>query len=417
MSNHKVKNRNFITTRISLAIIISTMFVTVFLFRVDQSINATGTVVAEFQRKTVGHSQIKSIDKIYVKEGEFISRGALLIQLDNKIELMQLHQFNIRRSTLYLTKQRIDATLKDLKNTHYTPFAQALNTKFLGGNGHIKEDEIFKHTQSALLSLKISSAKQIEQIDGSIKSFAIQTSNNQFQLDIIKQQLASANRLVIKKLVKKSMVFSLLQQQSDLKQKLLLLEIDRETARDQKIQIKAEYKKSSSELKLQLYLQLKDIDLNLKNTETEIDILHEKLAKLQLHAPVQGIIFNMLPLHSGYIVKPGEALLQIIPKHEKLVIDSRLPDSKIKGIHINLATKIYPKAANRLFDKPIDAIVTHVSTDALTVTHIGENQYMIRIEAHDTSNLIAGMSVDLHFIVGNVRLIEYILSPLFKRIP
>lgn len=416
MSDHKVKNKNFITTRMSLAIIISIMFVTVFLFRVDQSINASGTVVAEFQRKTVSHSQITSINKIYIKEGEFVAQGALLIQLDNKIQLMQLHQFNIRRSTLYLTKQRIDATLKDQKTTHYSQFVQTLDTKFLGGQGHIKEDEIFKHTQSALVSLKILSVKQIEQIDGSIKSFAIQTSNMQFQLDIIKQQLAAANRLVTKKLAKKSMVFSLLQQQSDLKQNLLLLEIDKETAHDQKIQIKAEYKKSSSELKLQLYLQLKDIDLNLKNTETEIDILHERLAKLQLHAPVQGIIFNMQPLHSGYIVKPGEALLQIIPKHEKLVIDSRLPDSKIKGIHKKLATKIYPKAANRLFDKPIEGIVTHVSTDALTSTHLSENQYMIRIEPDDTSNLIAGMSVDLHFIVGNVRLIEYILSPLFKRI-
>ncbi|MCJ8324293.1 MAG: HlyD family efflux transporter periplasmic adaptor subunit [Rhizobiales bacterium] len=387
-----------------------------FLFRVDESINASGTIVTEFQRKTVSHSQIKSIDNVYIKEGEFVAQGALLIQLDNKIELMQLGRLNISRSTLYLTKHRIEAALKDQKIIFYSALAKTLNREFLDGQGHVKENEIFKLAQSALLSSKISYAKQIERINGSIKSFDIQTSNSKFQLDIINQQLASANILAAKKLTKKSLIYSLLQQQSNLKHSLQLLEIDKQRARHQRTQIKAEFKKYNSELKLQLYLRLMDVDLNLKSTETEIGILRDKLAKLQLHASAQGIIFNMLPLHAGYIIRPGEALLQIIPEHEKLVIDSRLPDSKIKGIHINLATKIYPKAANRLFDKPIDGIVTHVSTDALTNTRLGENLYLIRIEANDTSNLIAGMSVDLHFITGNVRLVEYILSPLFKRI-
>ena len=95
MSHREVKNSNSITMKISLAIIISIMVGAMFLFRVDESVNASGTIVAEFQRKTVSHSQIKSIDKVYVIEGEFVAQGALLIQLDNKIELMRLGRLNI----------------------------------------------------------------------------------------------------------------------------------------------------------------------------------------------------------------------------------------------------------------------------------------------------------------------------------
>jgi len=130
-------------------------------------------------------------------------------------------------------------------------------------------------------------------------------------------------------------------------------------------------------------MKLRKIDLQNSYRETatselgtvtdEIVTLRERLRpaldsqeRLEIRAPIAGEVLN-LRVHSekGGVVRPGEPIMEIVPKDSDLIIESRIRPEDITRVQPGQETKVQLTAFDRREVSPLLGEVTHVSADMM----------------------------------------------------
>ncbi len=165
------------------------------------------------------------------------------------------------------------------------------------------------------------------------------------------------------------------------------------------------------------------------------------LAYMTLRAPVAGIVHAAAVTTIGQVVKPGQQLMQIVPRNAPLEIEAYVANSDIGFIRKGDPASVKVDAFTYNVYGSLDATVTSISADALqlqgkatvqtssldgsyaTLTNAdktGNLQYpvtlratrsTIRVEGKDIP-LMPGMGVQVEIETENRRAIDYILSPI-----
>ena len=150
----------------------------------------------------------------------------------------------------------------------------------------------------------------------------------------------------------------------------------------------------------------------------------DQLAKSEIRAPVTGIV-NKLAVHStGGVINSGQALMEIVPDEEGLVIEAKVAPEDIDQIAAGGEASIKFTAFNRQNTPDIPATATRVSADVLrrdannpTAAETAPH-YLARLklttgkQTEAVTNLIAGMPAEVFFSTGKRSLLSYLLKPL-----
>ena len=160
---------------------------------------------------------------------------------------------------------------------------------------------------------------------------------------------------------------------------------------------------------------------------SEIAQLEERLAAAEdvlrrtvISAPVDGTIVGLRLRTTGGVVKPGEVLLQILPSHDALVIDTRVQPVDIAAVHVGQIAQVHllPFAQRNL--PIIEGRVAHVGADSMTDERTGERFYdaKVVVERELIKNVApeiemsAGMPADILIVTGERSAFRYIVEPI-----
>ena len=118
-------------------------------------------------------------------------------------------------------------------------------------------------------------------------------------------------------------------------------------------------------------------------------LVRERLGRMEVRAPVPGVVFGMTVFAPGEVVHPGEPILQIVPEGSELVVMAR-----IEPIHVD---QVYPgqEAVLRFTAFPlqvtpeVDGHVVRVSADTVIDAESGASWYEVELGMEGS-----GLSVD-----------------------
>lgn len=384
---------------------------------------APGTVKVTQEKKNVQHLEGGIIDKIFIKEGDVVKKGDLLIRL---------------KST------RVDASLSLLRGYIWFKLAEesrltAENTfkKKITWPMEIVQNQDKKEVQDAIkLETDIFKAKR-QNLDGKIKLYNSQIS----QLE--KKILGAESNLDARK-----KILALLKHETGSKEKLLekqyipethVLELRRRTLESKgdagKIKQEiAETKQKIEELRLRVAdirniyqeeatTELGDISDTIFELQEKIIPLEDEKDRLEIRAPISGEIMN-LRVHSeaSGIIRPGESILDILPQNPSLIIEALINKVDITKVHKGQETKVQLTAFNRRTVPPVPGKVIYISGDQIIretqmgarpfyVAHVIVNEHFLK---EHNAYLSPGMPT-VCFITTQVRTVmEYLFEPLME---
>jgi len=392
------------------------------LFPFSGAVIAPGVVKVSQERKTVQHLEGGIVDEILVREGSIVNAGDLLVRLrstvvDASAALVQSQVWAKQARYARLRAEShmagdIDWPDELLANRQNPDASEAIQS----------EADIF-HSRRADISGKMSLYdSQVRQLDERIAGAQEEAISHDSIIAALQEELKAKEILLEGRYIDMSQVL-------ELRRRLA----EREGAKGSLRQSIAGMRQQIEELKL------RKIDLQNTYRETatselgmvtdEIVALRERLRpaldsreRLEIRAPIAGEIIG-LRVHSekGGVIRPGDPIMEIVPKDSDLIVESKIRPEDITRVHPGQETKVQLTAFNRGDVSPLLGEVTHVSADMLreqgpTGT---QNYYLVYVRIHpeelNSQNvyLSPGMPAVCFVSTEQRTILGYLLEPIF----
>ena len=323
---------------------------------------AQGKIVATGENKPIQYLGNGVVKKIFVKNGDEVKKGDILIKID---DTQFLASFNIKAhqfSELKIKKDRLIAQRNNLKNINFSNDYEINNKNEIEKLKKIQisiflSQKRLIETQKKIIRKKILALK--EQLSGIKKSIK----NKKTYINSIKEEIKELQTLYDEKLIDKVKLRNLKRkkielqgQLSDLETKLASTKVDINKNEEEIIKIDREFRaKVLDELKKTLS--------NIKKLEEEIIAIKDKMKKTNIVSPIDGIVDELKVYNIGQVVRNGEVLMVIVPKNSGINIEASLSTKDIDNVMVGQKADIIFNSFNTRMTFYIDGVVTYVSAD------------------------------------------------------
>lgn len=169
--------------------------------------------------------------------------------------------------------------------------------------------------------------------------------------------------------------------------------------------------------------ELNQVQLQISETEKQLIIEIDKLKKMQITAPISGIVMDLSVFTQGGVVRTGQTLMEVVPLDYQLIIEARLAPHLIDKVTLGLPVDLMFSAFNQNTTPKIPGEVTLISADRLLDERTTEPYYQVFINVKDytlledkKNKLKAGMPVDVFINTGDRSLLNYLFKPVLDRL-
>lgn len=388
--------------------------------RLDSAITAQGVVSAETNRKTVQHLEGGIVREILVREGQHVEAGQVLFRLDltqpkagYELQRNQLDSAIAQEARLVAERdgeEKITFPAELLDRKDDPNVKQAISdqeAQFQERGGSLKG-------QTKILESKI------EQYNSEIEGLKQERNGTANQLKFVNEELVDVHYLFERQLTQKSRLMALEREKSRLEGL-----IGRSTADESKAQ------NGIGEALLQIrQLRQKfqeDVANSMLETRQKINDLREKtrvakdvLSRVDVVSPTSGVAQNLRVFTTGGVVKPGEPMVDVVPEHDKLIIQAHVQTQDTENLQPGMPAEIRFSSFHTRILPIIMGHVESVSRDRLTDEQTKQPYFLAQVVADDIpptvkERLSAGMPADIIFPTGERTVLDYLVRPLKDR--
>jgi len=386
---------------------------------------AQGVVMVSGERKMVQHLEGGMVDKIFVKDGDKVAEGDVLIELKSSSVMSNVDLLQGRLWAKQAEAARLRAEAGMQPKIHWPDdFAQLMD------NDEVKkivaaEEEIFSSKRADLQGKKELYNSQILQLKNRIEGSKQELNSVGEIVRNLEEDLNSKIPLVQEKYMGKTSILELQRSVSEYK--------GRKGKLSQDI---AQFHQMIEELKLRILdldIQYKDQALaKLKEASDEIYQKSEQIKpqldareRLQVRAPVHGVVINMqVHSESSGVVQPGRPVLEIVPENSTMIVKAQVRPQDITSVKMGQDTKVQLSAFQRNSTPPVQGQVVYVSPDLVSQeTSHGTTSYYeahVKVDEDDlrknNAYLSPGMPVTCYITTDKRTVISYLLGPLLENV-
>jgi len=151
----------------------------------------------------------------------------------------------------------------------------------------------------------------------------------------------------------------------------------------------------------------------------------EQLDRIELKAPMAGVVKNVKITTLGGVIKPGEEVMQIVPSGDDLVIEAKIKPSDIAFLKPGLEAIIKLDAYDYSIYGTLKGQLIYISPDTLTEdSKSGEQTYyrakiqtnikQLSSKPKEKLEIQPGMTATVEIITGKHTVLSYLTKPITK---
>jgi HlyD family type I secretion membrane fusion protein len=162
-------------------------------------------------------------------------------------------------------------------------------------------------------------------------------------------------------------------------------------------------------------------DAQTKRFET-MDRLHaakDIVARLRMTAPVAGKVVSLVVHTRGAVIRPGDAVMDIVPIEDQLDIEAHVKPEDADDVHPGMTAKVNLGAYKQRRLPMITGVVTTISADRLVDQHTNQPYFSVivsvdlsQLKDYPEVKLIPGMPVDVSLDSGTHTAMDYFIEPI-----
>lgn len=374
---------------------------------------SVGKVSADTEKKVVQHLQGGNIGKIFVKEGDEVEKGQVLIELD----VVQSKSENEALTKQYMDalamEARLIATRDDIPNINFPSEVTDENI--------IKDQtNIFNTVNKSLKDQKEISQQRVVQLQNQISGLTSLNKVRSNRIVSLKEELKELEELFAQKLVDKTRIRELQREINSFEGEIASNKSEISKVYEQINEIKTQQLLSEKEHHNKVLDQLVQVKSDLSTIVSKLNTLDDIIIKSEIKAPISGVVVGLKAHTEGAVIKSAEQILEIVPKNSDLIIISQVQVNDIDKVVVGLLADIRFSAFNVKQALVIEGEVIHISADRFMDENTREPYYEAKIKLTSKGleqvkeygfNLLPGMPAEVMIKIGERTPLSYFLKP------
>lgn len=375
---------------------------------------APGEIVPQGFQQVVQHFDGGIISEIDIAEGQMVEEGEVLVRLDGSGARQDLERARKQQVTLMLQRERLRAFIEDRQ------------PDFAGIDGASPGQ--MAEQKKSFDSMVDARAKEREIIED-------QVTQKKFAIGMLESRRATAGQNVKlmqdmhdrrEKLHSRGYVSQIgyIQTQRDLnaskgEHNALSREIEMGKASLQEYDRRLESLGASH--RDGAYQLLDQVEAQLLQNDEILSKAGERVGRLEVRAPVRGLVKGLSVNTVGGVVAPGQGLMEIVPMDENLVVEVRISPRYIGPMRVGQPVQV--KVSSYDFSRYGSVTGRLESISATTFTgENGERYYRGRValdknyvgDERQHNMIMPGMTVMADIITGDKTILEYLMKPVHR---
>ncbi|MEL0437953.1 HlyD family type I secretion periplasmic adaptor subunit [Phycobacter sp. K97] len=381
---------------------------------------ATGRIEVDRNRQVVQHLDGGIVAEILVDEGDTVATGDVLLRLDPtdlKSQLVitegQLFELMSRRGRLEAERDEADEITFDPELLALLPAREEVRDLVEG------QRRLFQARRDSTDREIEQLEKRRSQIKDQIVGIKAQQQSMRVQLELIGEELQNQETLLERGLAQAGTVLNLRRTEANLGGSLGELLANEAQAEGRITEIDIQILTLTTQQREEAITRLRDLRYQeLELAENRRSIL-ERLNRLDITAPVSGIVYGMQVHTPRSVIRPAEPVMYLVPQDRPLVIAVQVAPTDIDQLFVGQPVSLRFSALDQRQTPELFGKVSQVSADAFEQEGTGLSYYRAEVELNEGeidrlpegAVLIPGMPVESYIRTNDRSPMAYLLKP------
>ena len=388
---------------------------------ISGAVIAQGRIEVDQNRQVVQHPSGGVVAEILIDEGDTVAESDILIRLDPTSMRSQLAIIDNQLYELMARRGRLDAERDDRTEIIFDPFIVDAATRS-------EDARSLMDGQARLLAARIETTaaendqllKRRGQIMDQIVGIVSQQDALAEQITLIESELKDQQTLLDKGLAQMSRILSLQRERARLSGTLGELRASKAQSEGRATEIDIQLLQRASARRQEAITTLRDLQYRELELREERRALIEDLDRMDIVAPVSGVIYDLQVHALRSVLRAAEPVLFIVPQDRPLVINAQIDPIHVDLLYLGQDVTLRFSALDQRTTPELTGQVVQISADAFQGAEgtapfyraeitLSEDQ-RARLPANTT--LIPGMPVEAFIRTADRSPIAYLVKPL-----
>ena len=391
------------------------------LSQISGAIVASGQIEVDQNRQVVQHPDGGVIAELLIEEGDVVIIVQPLLRLDPTLELSELSIIEDQLYELFARRGRLEAERDGTQDISFEPELIEAAQR----DASIKEllevqIRLFDARSASIANQVEQLSKRKAQIRNQIEGLRAQQEAINTQLNLLRRELSDQQQLLEKGLAQATRVLALERTEAQLKGQAGDLAARKAEYEGRITEIDIEINALGTTRREEAISRLRDQQYRALELEERARALKEKLARMEIKAPVSGIVYGMTVFTPRSVLRAADPVLYIIPQDRPLIIAARVEPINIDEIFVGQEVILRFSALDQSTTPELNGKVVQISADAFQdqTTQMSYYRAEIILSEGEQSKipegiaLVPGMPVEAFVKTNDRTPIAYLIKPL-----
>ncbi|WP_269715377.1 HlyD family type I secretion periplasmic adaptor subunit [Caulobacter sp. NIBR2454] len=416
------KDKSKGVTRIGYGIIIATFGVLglwAAFAPLDSAVIAMGSLSNETSRKTVQHLEGGIVRAIHVREGQEVTRGQLLFELD---PTQANASFEIARNQLLALLAQEARLSAERDNQPSIVWPAELSTA--AGDPTVaravadEQKQFFERRATIRGQVDVLNAQK-SQFQSEIEGIDRQSTGLREQVAYVDDELTGLRAIYEKGLVPRPRLLALERERASLNGSIGRLQADRSKAQQGVNEVGLKIRQLQQQFYEQVSQEIAEVRVKIADIREREVVAADQVKRINLVSPANGVVQNLRVFTVGAVIRPGEAMVDVAPQDEALLIHAQFAPTDVDNIHNGMRAEVRLSSFHSRKIPVLEGTIMSISRDRIT-SEDGKTAYFLAIVRVDQSNLpkevadklSAGMPAEVIVPTGERTMLQYLFEPL-----
>lgn len=391
----------------------------------DEGVPTQGVVSIDTKRKAIQHLQGGIVKEVLVTEGQTVVQNQPLLRLVDETvratyESIRQQYFNLKIVEARLLAEQAGSNVISF-DTELMQLAQ--QDKQLS-HQLILQKQLLQARRtslnSALGALRESSLGQKSIVETSMQIDV----NRASQLSSLEKDLVGVRNLVEDGYAPVSRKNELERGVSEIKSSIAENRANQIRAKQSILEIEQRQMSLRADFMKEVEQSLTQIRPEIQSQAERFNAAKQDLERTEIKSPVAGQVVGLSVQTVGSVVQAGQRMMEVVPSNEQLVLETKIAPHLIDRVRVGDKVDVRFSSFSDSPQLVVAGVLKTLSSDALTDnTQNAIPYYLARVHVTDeglkilgSRKMLPGMTVEIVIKTGSRTLLQYLVSPLTKRI-
>jgi len=391
----------------------------------DEGVPTLGSVSIDTKRKEIQHLQGGLVKEVLVTEGQTVAKNQTLIVLAD--EMVRANYETIRQQyfNLKIVEARLLAEQAGTIVISFDSELMQLAEKDKQLSHQLKQQKQLLQARRSSLDSAIGALRESSLGQKSIVETSLQIDiNRASQLSSLEKDLVGVRNLVQDGYAPVSKMNELERAVSEIKSSISENRANQIRAKQAILEIEQRQMSLRADF-------MKEVEQGLTQIRPEIQSLAEKfnaakqdLERTEIKSPVTGQVVGLSVQTVGSVIQSGQRIMEIVPSQEQLVLETKIAPHLIDRVRVGDNVDVRFSSFSDSPQLVVTGVLKTLSSDVLIEnTPNAAPYYLARVHVTEAGlktlgsrKMQPGMPAEIVIKTGSRTLLQYLVSPLIKRI-